>query len=72
MESNEAAKAVKTDSSNNRYLKAALAGGAPYIVSGDRHLLDLQQYRGIQILAPNEFVAFLKLQRLDLGSAVAA
>ncbi len=55
--------AIEADPSDNRYLEAALAGEASYVVSGDRHLLDLKRYRGIQILAPNEFMTFLKLER---------
>ena len=54
---------VQADPSDNRYLEAAMAGEASYVVSGDRHLLDLQRYRDIQILAPNEFMTFLKLER---------
>ena len=53
---------VEADASDNRYLECALAGHSTYVVSGDRHLLDLREYRGIQILAPREFVAFLKLE----------
>jgi uncharacterized protein len=57
--------AIEDDPSDNRYLEAALAGEASYIVSGDHHLLDLKRYRDIQILAPNEFMTFLKLERKD-------
>jgi uncharacterized protein len=57
--------AVQADPSDNRYLEAALAGEASYVVSGDHHLLDLKRYRDIQILAPNEFMTFLKLERKD-------
>ena len=53
---------VEADASDNRYLECALAGHSTYVVSGDRHLLDLREYCGIQILAPREFVAFLKLE----------
>lgn len=54
--------AVKENPADDRYLEAALAGDAPYIVSGDKHLLKLQEYRGIHILTPKEFLAFLNLQ----------
>jgi len=30
-----------------------------YIVSGDRHLLGLQEYQGIRILTPRAFLTFL-------------
>ena len=62
-EPHEQIDAVQADPSDNRYLEAALAGEASYVVSGDRHLLDLKRYRDIQILAPNEFMTFLKLER---------
>ena len=52
---------VDRDPSDNRYLECALAGDARYVVSGDRHLLDLKAYRGIQILTPTEFVALFEL-----------
>jgi len=52
---------IDRDPSDNRYLECALAGEAQYIVSGDGHLLDLKEYRGIRILAPAEFVTLLKL-----------
>ena len=53
---------IASDLSDNRYLQCALAGEAQYIVSGDGHLLDLKEYRGIRILTPAEFVMLLKLQ----------
>ena len=53
---------IARDLSDNRYLECALAGEAQYIVSGDSHLLDLKEYRGIRILTPAEFVTLLKLQ----------
>jgi predicted nucleic acid-binding protein len=40
-----------------------VAGGAQYLVSGDRHLLQLGEYRGIQILPPAAFVALLTQQQ---------
>lgn len=41
--------------SDNRVLEAALEGKAEFIVSGDRHLLDLKRWRGIEILSAREF-----------------
>jgi uncharacterized protein len=40
-------------------LACALDGNADYIVSGDSHLTDLREYRGIQIVRPAAFVALL-------------
>ncbi len=52
---------VKQDAADNRYLECALAGGASVIVTGDRHLLDLQHYETIEILSPAGFLAFQEL-----------
>jgi putative PIN family toxin of toxin-antitoxin system len=54
--SQETIRAIPADVSDNIYLEIAVAGEADYIVSGDKHLLKLQEYRGIAILTP---VAFL-------------
>jgi putative PIN family toxin of toxin-antitoxin system len=53
---------IAEDAPDNRYLECALAAGAQYIVTGDAHLLKLQQYRGVGILNPTSFLAVLKLQ----------
>ena len=44
------------DPADDRALEAALAGSADYIVSGDRHLLDLGSFRSVRILAPAAFL----------------
>ena len=59
VEPTETVDAVKDDPDDNIFLDCALAGGAECIVSGDFHLLALKQYRGIQILSPAAFLAFL-------------
>jgi uncharacterized protein len=48
--------AVKADPPDNRFLELAVDGGADFIVSGDRHLLDLDSWRGIPILGAREFL----------------
>lgn len=51
---------ITADLADNRVLECAIAGDADYIVSGDtRHLLPLQEYRGIIILSPTAFLAVL-------------
>ena len=50
---------VKDDESDNRYLECAVKGKAQYVISGDKHLLDISEYRGIVILPPAAFVAIL-------------
>ena len=54
---------VKQDPPDNRVLECAVGGGASYIVSGDRHLLDLKEYQGIVILNPAGFLAALALEK---------
>jgi putative PIN family toxin of toxin-antitoxin system len=52
---------VRDNPGDNKVLACALAGGADYIVSGDRHLLDLKEYQGIVILPPSAFLLVLDL-----------
>jgi putative PIN family toxin of toxin-antitoxin system len=47
---------IKEDSSDDIILETAVVGGARYIVSGDRHLLDLVCFEGIPILTAREFM----------------
>ena len=68
VEREEALSVIERDPSDNRYLECAVAGEAEYIVSGDGHLLDLKEYRGIQIFNPREFLALLKLEGEEASS----
>jgi len=43
------------DKADNRFLEAAVAGKADYIISSDRDLLDLKEFEGIKILKPGAF-----------------
>lgn len=54
---------IKKDSADNRVLECALEGKANYIVSGDRHLLELKDFRGIQIVTAKEMVDILESKR---------
>lgn len=51
---------VAADPADDIYVAAAAEGLAGYIVSGDRHLLDLEEYEGIRILTPREFLDLLE------------
>lgn len=44
------------DPKDDKYLELAVSGGAECIVSGDRDLLALNPFRGIQILTPDVFL----------------
>jgi hypothetical protein len=52
---------VEDDPDVNRVLECAVAAEAEYIVSGDDHLLDLGEYRGIEVLPPAGFIVLLNL-----------
>jgi putative PIN family toxin of toxin-antitoxin system len=47
---------VEADPSDNKFLEAAVTGQADYIISGDKHLRDLKEFRGIAILTPSAFL----------------
>jgi len=47
---------IHDDPSDDKFLEAAVAGNASYIISGDKHLLKLSEFQGIQILKPKDFV----------------
>jgi hypothetical protein len=44
------------DPDDNRIVEAAVAGGVACIVSGDRHLLRIKVFRGVEIVNVNDFV----------------
>jgi len=48
---------IEDDPADNRILEAALAASADVIVSGDRHLLALKEWRGIRVLSPAVFAS---------------
>jgi len=47
---------IVSDPADNRVLECAVGAHADAIVSGDRHLLELQVFRGIPILSPHAFL----------------
>lgn len=51
----EAITAVKSDPDDDKFLEAAVAGAVDYLVSGDTHLLDIESFRGIDIVEPRTF-----------------
>ncbi len=44
------------DPDDNRVLECAVAARAEIIVTGDRHLLELDPYRGMRVLTPRQFL----------------
>ncbi|MBI2148038.1 putative toxin-antitoxin system toxin component, PIN family [Candidatus Woesearchaeota archaeon] len=47
---------VKNDPDDNKILECAVSGNADYIISYDKHLLIIQEFRGIKILTPEGFL----------------
>jgi len=54
---------VDADPTDDRYLECAVEGEADCLVTGDRHLLDLGAYQGVEILSPREFMELLAAKR---------
>ncbi len=50
------AQGVSADPADDMFLAAAVESGAPAIVSGDAHLLELSGWSGISVLTPRQFV----------------
>lgn len=48
--------AVPVDADDDKFLACAIAGACEYVVSGDKHLLDVSPYRKVKILKPRQFV----------------
>ena len=47
---------VSADPDDDIFIACALASGAKLIVSGDKHLLDVDGFSGIEVLKPKVFV----------------
>jgi len=54
--------AVIAHEPDNRILECAMEGQADYIISGDKHLLDLKTYQGIKIVTLAEFLEIFEAQ----------
>jgi putative PIN family toxin of toxin-antitoxin system len=46
---------IHDDPSDDKFLEVAVAGKASHIISGDKHLLKLSEFQGIQIIKPRDF-----------------
>ena len=47
---------VTADPDDNMFIACALAGNTKLIVSGDKHLLDINGYQDIEVLRPRQLV----------------
>lgn len=51
---------VEDDPEDNKFLACAIEGLADYIVTGDKHLLSIVEYQGIEVVKPREFLKKLR------------
>lgn len=54
-----ALKVVGADPDDDKFIECAVVGQANVIVSGDSHLLDLEEYQGIPIMSAADFIDWL-------------
>ncbi len=57
---NEKIDVIKDDPDDNKFLECALSGKADCIVSGDSHLLNLREFRGMKIIKSSTLLQILK------------
>ena len=51
---------IKEDIEDNRVLECAETSNVDYVISGDKHLLKLKNYKNIKIVTPKEFLDIFK------------
>jgi uncharacterized protein len=51
---------VKDDPDDNKFIEAAVAGNADYIITQDKHLLKIKEHKNIKIVKPEEFLQKLQ------------
>ena len=59
--------AIIADDPDNRILECAVVGQADFIISGDKHLLNLKNFQGINVVTPAEFLEAIELGRHPAG-----
>lgn len=47
---------IKDDPSDNKFIECAVTAQAQYIISGDKHLLNLEMFRNIRIISSLDFL----------------
>ena len=56
VEPTESIEAVDDDPDDDKFLEAAVEADADYIISGDGHLSGIEEFHGIEIVSPAEFL----------------
>ena len=47
---------IKDDPDDDKFIECAVAARAQYIISGDKHLLNLKTFQNITVISPSEFL----------------
>ncbi|MGB9896244.1 MAG: putative toxin-antitoxin system toxin component, PIN family [Thermoproteota archaeon] len=47
---------IRRDPSDNKVLECALEAGAEYVITGDKHLLELKKFRKIEVVTMRKFL----------------
>jgi putative PIN family toxin of toxin-antitoxin system len=55
------------DPADDMFLACALEGRAEYVVSGDRHLLEIGSYHGVLVVTPRQFMTMLAAEEEQGG-----
>ena len=56
---------VKNDPSDNKFLECAIEAKADYIVTGDKHLKEVDRFEGLKIVNPKKFLDILTRHEED-------
>jgi len=48
---------VKRDPADNKIIECAVEAKVSFIISGDKHLLEIKKYNGIKIITPKKFLS---------------
>jgi len=51
-------KIVNDDPDDDKFMECAVALKSSFIISGDKHLTSIEDYMGIKIISPGEFLTF--------------
>jgi len=58
---------ISQDKDDDKFIECAVDGQADYIISGDKHLLNLGVYRGIKIITTIQFLAIFSTNAQPVG-----
>lgn len=48
---------IKKDPADNKIIECALEAKVSFVISGDNHLLEIKEYKGIKIISPKNFLS---------------